>query len=275
MHSLSRIFLIVALIFTYFSSVCQNFQAGVYSSIGKEDKKIVFYSTNGVNYVVAKDYIYEFEDGIKIKETLTQGLVKKGMEMNHVYGPFATFGREGYFYSNNGNSYYYDELLSAYESNISEDPSDTLNYVYVKIAELPVNWQLKPENRLGELGVVNESILYEISQIDKVEKINEKGCFNCIYFEGRRLHDVNRMKYLMSEKDFYSLEITKKTNFYLTDLLGKNVQMFFNWENGRLPGYVNEETYDLESNKSTVPFDIQLLNESFNAHSSLVFPTPK
>jgi hypothetical protein len=162
--------------------ISQNFSTGIYTDLGGSEKNLIFYSINGINYVIQKDYDFYYDD-IVIRETLTHGLMRNGEEMNYTCGPFASHCKDGYFFEKDGESYYYDELLSAYESNISEDPLDTLNYLYVKVAELPKNWALTPDDRIGELGVINESIIYDISVVKNIGKINTANCPDCIYIE--------------------------------------------------------------------------------------------
>ena len=159
----------------------QNFSTGIYTDLGGSEKNLIFYSVNGINYVIQKDYDFYYDDMV-IRETLTHGLMRNGEEMNYTCGPFASYCKDGYFFEKDGESYYYDELLSAYEANISEDPLDTLNYLYVKVAELPKNWALTPDDRIGELGVINESIIYDISVVKTAiinsESLNEFFLWN-------------------------------------------------------------------------------------------------
>jgi hypothetical protein len=252
----------------------QNFSTGIYTDLGGSEKNLIFYSVNGINYVIQKDYDFYYDDMV-IRETLTHGLVRNDEEMNYTCGPFASYCKDGYFFEKDGESYYYDELLSAYEANISEDPLDTLNYLYVKIAELPKNWALTPDDRIGELGVINESIIYDISVIKNIEKINTTNCPDCIYIECDIAYESETKKFILKETDFYSMELTKSAGFQIENLVGKTVQLFFKWEHGRLPGIYSNEPLDFESAKYSAPYEIKLLTENFNAKTEFNYPKPK
>ena len=252
----------------------QNFSTGIYTDLGGSEKNLIFYSVNGINYVIQKDYDFYYDDMV-IRETLTHGLMRNGEEMNYTCGPFASYCKDGYFFEKDGESYYYDELLSAYESNISEDALDTLNYLYVKIAELPKNWALTPDDRIGELGVINESIIYDISVVKNIEKINTTNCPDCIYIECDIAYQSETKKFILKETDFYSLELTKSAGFQIENLVGKTVQLFFKWEHGRLPGIYSDDPLDFESTKYSVPYEIKLLTENFNAKTEFNYPKPK
>jgi len=254
--------------------ISQNFSTGIYTDLGCSEKNLIFYSINGINYVIQKDYDFYYDD-IVIRETLTHGLMRNGEEMNYTCGPFASHCKDGYFFEKDGESYYYDELLSAYESNISEDPLDTLNYLYVKVAELPKNWALTPDDRIGELGVINESIIYDISVVKNIGKINTTNCPDCIYIECDIAYESETKKFILKETDFYSLELTKSAGFQIENLVGKTVQLFFKWEHGRLPGIYSDEPFDFESAKYSVPYEIKLLTENLNAKTEFNYTKPK
>ena len=258
----------------YSFSMSQDFPTGIYTDVAGSDKNIIFYSTNGINYVILKDNDLYYDDMV-IRETMTHGLVRNNMEMNYTCGPFASYCRDGYFFNENGKSYYFDELLSAYEANVSEDPMDTLNYLYVKIDDLPVNWELKLEDRLCEIGILNNSILYEITTIAAIKKINTPKCPDCILIEANRPFEIDNKIFLLKESDFNQLELAKSPNFQLSNLVGKYVQMYFKWEEGKMPGYLTEEDIDFDNDKHNVPYDIQLLTENLNANSVFRYPIPK
>jgi len=252
----------------------QNFPSGVYTDLANSEKNLLFYSVNGINYVIQKDYDLYYDDMV-IRETLTHGLVRNGQEMNYTCGPFASYCRDGYFFEKNGNNYYYDELLAAYEANPTEDPLDTLNYLYIKVAELPKNWTLTPEDRIGEFGVINESILYDITIIRNIEKINTPEIPNSIIIECDIAYENETKKYIMKETDFFNLGITKIAGFKIDELKGKTVQIFFQWEHGSLPGIYSDETFDQESTKYSTPYEIKLLTENMNSKTEFNFPKPK
>jgi len=264
---LIRIFTLYVVFFLSSSSFVksQTFPSGIYTDVAGSDRNLIFYTVNGINYVIQKDYDY-YTDDIVIRETLTHGLVRNDLEMNYTCGPFSSYCRDGYFFTKNGKSYYYDELLFAYEA------LDSLNYLYVKIDELPENWTLNTEDRVGERGIINEEIIYEITKITEIKKINSPKCPDCIYIEGYQPYVMETNKYLIKETDLNKLELAKSPNFELSYLLGKTVQMYFKWEHGRTSGYLIDENLDYEVNKSSVPYDIKLMTESLNANSQFTFP---
>jgi hypothetical protein len=251
----------------------QNFPTGIYTDVANSEKNLIFYSVNGINYVIQKDYDLYYDDMV-IRETLTHGLVRNKKEMNYTCGPFASYCRDGYFFEQNGKKYYYDELLAAYEANPSEDPLDTLNYLYIKVAELPKNWTLKPEDRIGEFGVINESILYDITIIRNIEKINTSELPNSIIIECDIAYENETKKYIIKETDFFNLPITKSTNFSIENLVGKTVQLYFQWEHGRIPGVYSGEAMNQESAKYSTPYEIKLLSENMNSKTEFNYPKP-
>ncbi|MFM7668374.1 MAG: hypothetical protein ACKO7D_09350 [Bacteroidota bacterium] len=259
--------------FTHFI-LSQNFPSGVYTDVANSEKNLIFYSLNGINYVIQKDYDFYFDD-IVIRETLTHGLVRNENELNYTCGPFASFCRDGYFIEKNGENYYYDELTAAYEANTYEDPLDTLNYLYVKVGELPTDWKLTPDDRTGEFGVISESIVYDISIIRNIKKINTSEIVNSIIIECDIAYENETKKYIMKETDFLNLEITKSADFQITDLIGKTVQLYFKWEHGRIPGILSDDDFNIESIKYSTPYDITLLDKDMNSKTEFNYPKPK
>jgi hypothetical protein len=275
-------FSITFILLLFYTCLCmmqlhgQHLFTGIYRDIGSSSNEMIFYTTNGKNYVVSKESSVVLQDDILIREYMTQGMVRLGNDLNFISGPFCMFGREGYFFEKDGQIFYYDELLSTYEgANRGENPSDSLNYVYVKVDDLPENWVLQNEDRVDELGVINEKILYSITLIERIQKIDTLGCYNCIYLEGRDPHALHNKEYLISENEFYNLNLAKAPDFNMTDLEGKIVQMFFKWDEGRFPGYLVEGSLDLDSNKSSVPYEIILLEDNLNYKSNFSYPIPK
>lgn len=40
----------------------QNFSTGIYTDLGGSEKNLIFYSVNGINYIIQKDYDFYYDD---------------------------------------------------------------------------------------------------------------------------------------------------------------------------------------------------------------------
>jgi hypothetical protein len=258
-------------------SFAQGDVSGVYENIKDPKESIIMYSTDSKHYVALKNnYYYDSERELIESQRTIQGFVKQGNEMNFTYGPFASYGREGYFFRKGSDFYYYDELLSAYEADVSTNPDDTLNYIYKKVKELDPNWNLLPKERLGELGVINPNLLYEIVEIQQVKMVNGTNCKNCNYIiEGIRNDNTGNGQYVFSKEAFLSFEISKQLAQNPEDLKGKVVQLFFKWNQGQLPGYLQEENNNPLNNPNSCPYEMRLVDKPLNKSSLFNYPIPK
>lgn len=247
----------------------QIFQSGVYTNIYIKSQKMTFYSLNGIHYIVATERFVEDENGKKVKSKSTSGMHRSKHILNYTSGPFALYGEDGYFFKKNGKDYYFDELMYIYEGS---GKKDSLKYVYVKTSTLPQNWEINPEDRIGEIGVVNKEILYKIIKVESVKLISTPLYGNCVYIKGigNPLEGID--EFIMQYNMFTEFSISKIINTNLNDLTGKIIQLYFNWESGFLPGHSLEDKLDLENNTRNIPFEIKLLDKKINGKSIIHHP---
>lgn len=254
----------------------QNFQSGVYLDAATSVNKKVFYTTNGKNYLVYQDYSYQSAD-----ETLLEGVSRKGMVrsnkfLNYTCGPFASYCEDGYFFRKNNQDYYFDELEAIYNGYDINNPKDSLIYLYKKVSNLPSNWELLPEKRIGEFGVVNKESIYLIIKLKEIYQC--KGKNNQIYLKliGIADNKDELTEYYISEEFFNKLDISKISDGDFKNLEGKVLQLFFKWYEGVLPSRYDlfEDKENIEQNKNNTPFEILLLNQPLNSKSILNYPKP-
>ncbi|MBM3431684.1 MAG: hypothetical protein FJX92_01605 [Bacteroidetes bacterium] len=257
----------------YQNGIAQKYRSGIYSNLVSPAEKMIFYTTNGTHYVVAKEQIREDEEGKKIKRMFTYGVHRFGSELNYEQGPFFSYGRDGFFFRRNGNEYYFDDLMAQYSVDLVNNPQDSIQFMYIKDSDLPAGWELTPENRIGELGVINKEIIYEIIKISEVKKLKVDGSINCFLIKGERGPE-NNGEYLIKESDYAKLNIAKNGYMDIHKLKGMTVQLYFNWIEGYRPGFISEEKMTVQNNKSTIPYDIEILNKSMNAASPFRYPMP-
>ena len=273
--NICRIALTIIVLLSTKSLLAQSYPIGVYVNFLSKTDKLTFYTTNGIHYVVVKKGVYESENGEKKVIESTSGLHRISQDFNYTSGPYATYGQDGYFYRKNGKDYYFDKLLAELVGGYEDNPKDSLQYLYVKESGLPLNWELTPEFRIGELGVVNKNVLYQIIKVDDVYKQNIDGTNNYIYIKGSKYSDEEMKTFLISESDYLRLNISKLGFSDPIKLKGKILQLFFKWESGFYPGYINEDADNVGENKNCIPFEIYNLEISFNSKSLIQFPLPK
>jgi hypothetical protein len=268
----------------------QNHPSGIYVDVTTSSNKMIFYTTNGINYVISNEYSYVTDSGKIISGVRVYGTHRTKNTLNYISGPFAIYGPEGYFFDKDGKEYYYDELEASYGSNTETDPLDTLSFLYVKKSDLPVGWELKPESRIGELGVINKKHLYEIIRVADIYKIDIKGNAY-IYIKGQKGSDDFFGEYIIAESDFLQLNISKIGKNDISDLKGKILQLFFKWESGQLPGYLRHDgifiassdlpmdqilpVLDSKENKNNIPYEMIILNENLSTESKFKSPKPR
>jgi hypothetical protein len=254
----------------------QNYQSGVYLDAATSINKMVFYTTNGKNYLVYKDYSYRSGDGSLQEGVSRTGMVRSSKFLNYTCGPFSSYCADGYFFKKNNQDYYFDELDAIYNGYNKNNTEDSLIYLYKKVANLPSNWELLPEKRIGEFGVINKESIYLIIQLKEIYQCQGKNNQIFLKLVGITDHNDEFSEHYISEEIFNKLNISKSLDGNLKNLEGKVLQLYFKWQEGTLPYRFDlfEDKENIEQNKYINPYEISLLDQPLNSKSILNYPKP-
>ncbi len=137
---------------------------GIWQNCTDSENQIKIYPAEHNSYllILTKQVIDESDSTYFF--TRKSCMIREKDELMFTSGPFQGYGTDGYFIKNGKDIFYYDWLLNQYMG------EDSLKYLYKKTSNLPNNWCVLPEDRIGEEGIVTKNKRYLITKINNVEK---------------------------------------------------------------------------------------------------------
>lgn len=259
--SFSQILLfLIALIMSIKTQAQSGYKAGVYEDIHGSGRVIELYSSDGTHYFMKQKGFYsDFEDSLVAHTTLT-GLVREGEELMYLSGPFVAYGREGYFYDQFNTSYYFDELNFAYRG---YGARDSLLYVYKRKGDLPADWGIAPNDRVGECGLYNNQIVYLIAEVVSIDGVQDPNYKGKLLLKIRSLVDSEYYTecVVVDEERLEQFEPFKGKTITTSDIIGNIYQFVFVLDDGFYPGLLDLSDKYLDANevKRCTPFEMLLV----------------